>query len=483
MDYAVVQLCQFGRVPAVGGAHEVAGDALQAVDGRAAALGARLQVGRRILVAAVHAAVAVMVHGAISDVVAVHQIHDVADGIGVVRGVAVDFHIEDVAAAGKFVIGRLYLCLVARRAMVVHRHMVGVRVVDFVGDAGQYAECLAVFCGEFTGEAFGGSGQDGEVVFVFLGEFVGAGAHVAHDAQSERLGFVAFAVVLADERHKALCQTDEAYAQRAVVDYALHAVVGTEHVGAVPQLAHHERELLGEGRLLEVEAVVELACGDVEHIVKAAEEGVDALLLVADAHALDGYAHDVHRGEAQIAAADGCLFAVTVLEDACAAAHRGQLVLVALGVVGTPFLVLIEGGVEVYEVGEEAACRHLACKLVEVVVAVLRQIAHAAFFLPYLYGENGRGAVAYALVGAVEEFADDAAALGAGVGAVVDGGEHHLVAAARVDGVHVVYERLHGLVHTAHGAVDGVVQHALFAGEAVEIHRGVVVKLLVVQVA
>ena len=70
---------------------------------------------------------------------------------------------------------------------------------------------------------------------------------------------------------------------------------------------------------------------------------------------------------------------------------------------------------------------------------------------------------------------DDAAALGGGVGAVVDGGEDDLVAAAAVDGVHVVDERLHRLVDAADGLVDGMLEGAVAALEADEVALDVVV--------
>ena len=306
-------------------------------------------------------------------------------------------------------------------------------------------------------------------MLVALGKLIGLGAHVADYAQTQALGIVALAVVLAGESYKTRCQADKADAERAVVDDRLDAVGGTEHVGAVPQLGHHQRELLCQGGLLEVKSVAELAGGYLEHTVELAEKAGDSLLAVLDAHALDGDAHDIDGGETEVAATDGSLLAVAVFKHAGAAAHRGHLVEIALRVVGRPLLVLIEGGVEIDKVGEEAAGGHLAGQLVEVVVGVVGQVAHAALFLPYLYGEDGCGAVAHALVCRVEQLAYDASALGRGIGAVVDGAEDHLVAPARVDGVHIVDKRLHGLVHTRHGAVDGMLHHPLAAGKAVEV--------------
>ena len=104
---------------------------------------------------------------------------------------------------------------------------------------------------------------------------------------------------------------------------------------------------------------------------------------------------------------------------------------------------LVECGIQVQEVGEETSGSHFACQFVKVVVAVLRQIAYATFFLPYLYREDGGGSAAYTLVSGVEQFAYHTAAFGRGVCAVVDGAEHHLIATTRMDCIHVVDESLH----------------------------------------
>ena len=59
---AVAQLSQLSRVPAVGGSHQIAGDALKLVNVGATAFRAHLKVGLRIFVSAGHATVAVVVH-------------------------------------------------------------------------------------------------------------------------------------------------------------------------------------------------------------------------------------------------------------------------------------------------------------------------------------------------------------------------------------------------------------------------------------
>ena len=124
MYNAIFELGEFGLVPAVGGAYEVACDALQLVYVMAAAMRACVERFLGVLIAAMHAAVAVVVHRAIAYVVCVHEVYDVGYGLWIVGGVAVDFHIEDVAASGEFVVGAFYFGFVAGRALVVYRHVV-----------------------------------------------------------------------------------------------------------------------------------------------------------------------------------------------------------------------------------------------------------------------------------------------------------------------------------------------------------------------
>ena len=88
---------------------------------------------------------------------------------------------------------------------------------------------------------------------------------------------------------------------------------------------------------------------------------------------------------------------------------------------------LVEWGVKVHEVREETTCRHLTCELVEVVVTVLRKVAHTSLLLPDLDREDGSRAVSDTLVCSVEELADYATSLSRSVCTVVDRTEYNLV--------------------------------------------------------
>lgn len=113
MHDAVLEFGKLGIVPAISCTDEVAGDALQAVDVAAVAMRTLFKVFLRILISAVHATVAVMVHGAVADVVLVHKVDNIGDCLGIVGRITVDFHIENMSAAGQGMIRRLDLCLVA----------------------------------------------------------------------------------------------------------------------------------------------------------------------------------------------------------------------------------------------------------------------------------------------------------------------------------------------------------------------------------
>ena len=76
MHYAVFQFCQFCRIPTVSSTHEIACDALQFVDICATTFWANFQSACCIFVTAIEAAVAIVVHRAITDVVFIHQVND-----------------------------------------------------------------------------------------------------------------------------------------------------------------------------------------------------------------------------------------------------------------------------------------------------------------------------------------------------------------------------------------------------------------------
>ena len=77
-----------------------------------------------------------------------------------------------------------------------------------------------------------------------LGILVGLVAHIGHDAQTELLGFLTLAVMLAHKGYQTLGQAYEADSEGALVDDALDGVIVLKVLAAHPEGAHKQRELL-----------------------------------------------------------------------------------------------------------------------------------------------------------------------------------------------------------------------------------------------
>lgn len=114
MGDTILEFSKLGRVPALRGTDEVAGDALEAVDIRTATLRTDFHVRIRILIATLHAAVAVVVHRTVAHIEAVHHIDHAHDGRRIVGGIAIDLDVEDMTTTREVVVRSLHLGLVKR---------------------------------------------------------------------------------------------------------------------------------------------------------------------------------------------------------------------------------------------------------------------------------------------------------------------------------------------------------------------------------
>ena len=112
MGDTILEFGEFGRVPALRGTDKVAGDALE--DIRTATLRTDFHVRIRILIATLHAAVAVVVHRTVTHIEAVHHIDHAHDGRRIVGGIAIDLDVEDMTTTREVVVRSLHLGLVKR---------------------------------------------------------------------------------------------------------------------------------------------------------------------------------------------------------------------------------------------------------------------------------------------------------------------------------------------------------------------------------
>ena len=168
MCHTVVKLSEFATVPTVGRAHQVSSDALQFVDVLGTTFWTNFKIVISIFITTINATVSVVIDRAIAHVILVHHIHNTHDDLWVMSGITIYFHVEDMAATCQVVIWSLYFSLVACRALVIDRHVVGVGVVVTVGDTRNYAEFLAVFFGKLASQSLCRSGKHGIIVMVTL---------------------------------------------------------------------------------------------------------------------------------------------------------------------------------------------------------------------------------------------------------------------------------------------------------------------------
>ena len=89
-------------------------------------------------------------------------------------------------------------------------------------------------------------------------------------------------------------------------------------------------------------------------------------------------------------------------------------------IVSPPLTILIERSIEVQEVREETASRHLTSQLIEVKVTILRQVVHPTLFLPDLDGEDGCFTIAHTLIGREQYLTHDATPLSTCISTIVD---------------------------------------------------------------
>lgn len=113
VNHTVVEFGEFAGIPSVGRAHEIAGDTLDRLE-LGAAFRACVNIFVGILISAVRAVVAIVVHRSVPEVVLVHHVDDLHDRLFVMCGVTVYLHIEYMSARGERMIWSLNLGLVSR---------------------------------------------------------------------------------------------------------------------------------------------------------------------------------------------------------------------------------------------------------------------------------------------------------------------------------------------------------------------------------
>ena len=236
--------------------------------------------------------------------------------------------------------------------------------------------------------------------------------------------------MLPNQCYQTFCQSDETDAQSSLINNTLNGIIGVEFIGAYPQTAHQQWELLDKSCFLELEAFIQLLRCHFQHLIEFGKELSDTCFFIFYIHAFNSQTHNIDSGERKITTTNGGLWTETVFEHTCTTSHSSHLVDIALGVVGTPLTVLIIRGIKIQEIGEETTSRYLTGQLIEVVIRILRQIINASLLLPYLNGENGCLSVTHSLIGGKQNFSHNATSFGRSISTIVDRREHHLITTA-----------------------------------------------------
>ena len=249
MLYTVTLFRPFGRVPTVEIARQVTGDAAHAQD--VLPVTYRAAVVDDSFVTAVVAGVYRMVDGAVANLFVVHHLDNLGDGLHVLLRFSVQFHIGDVAASGQGMKRSFPLDFLYNRNRLLHVHMERIDIVVAVVHSFDEAVFSFVHPGETAGKSFRRGSQHGIVQTVFLLISLRYFVHFFHGRIERFPGFRVMPVPLSVECHHGVVPSDEADTQGTLVQHVAHFFIRVKLSAAFPYVvAHHERELPGEGRTL-----------------------------------------------------------------------------------------------------------------------------------------------------------------------------------------------------------------------------------------
>ena len=163
---AVVLLGPLGVVEVVERAHQVSGDAADALDrlvGGFVAVAVRALVADDAGVAADRVAVDRVVDRTVADAGLLHAADELLKGLDILAGVAVQLDIGDVAAVGQRVVRSFQPDFFEGVDVEVDRDVERIGIILAVGDAGDGAEAFAVDLDKPSGQPLGGGGDEREV--------------------------------------------------------------------------------------------------------------------------------------------------------------------------------------------------------------------------------------------------------------------------------------------------------------------------------
>ena len=143
-----------------------------------ATLRTNLKIIIGILIATIHATVAIVVYRAIAHIELVHHIHHTHDDLRIMSSITINLYVEDMSTTCHFMIRSLNFCLMTSGALVVYRYVVGIGIIIAICDTRNNAKLLTILLRELTTQALCGCGKHGVVVMILLTEVVDALTHI-----------------------------------------------------------------------------------------------------------------------------------------------------------------------------------------------------------------------------------------------------------------------------------------------------------------
>ena len=202
-------------------------------------------------------------------------------------------------------------------------------------------------------------------------------------------------------------------------------------------LSHEEGEVVHTLLRLNLKAVQQLLCHQLQHLIEPLVEGSFVVI------AFQRNAREVDGGEGQVAAGIGDLAGrvIHIAHHAGTAAHGGHFGLRTAGHI----VLQVIGRIQEHEVREETLCTDLAAHAEQIIVGIAGIIVDAFLDLEDVDRENAGLAVSESGIQCQKHIAHRHAAFRRHIGAIVDRGEGGLSAGTGMHGVQVVHEALHRL--------------------------------------
>ena len=332
--------------------------------------------------------------------------------------------------------------------------MIRVGIIISVCNSRNNTECLTVFCRKFSGQSFSRCSQYAVIMLILITKTVYLITHIGNNTQSQFLSRSIFSVMFTDKSNQTFRQSDKTYTQSSLINNRCYRIIRLQLLTSIPQSGHQQRKLFGIGRLLKLEPLVKLQCGNLEHFIQLSKKTSNPFAFVSNIHTFYRQPNDIDCRKRNISTPYRRFFSETIFKNAGTTSHCRHFIFITLRIIDTPFFMIIESCIQIQEIRKKTTGTYLTCQFIKVIIPVFRQVTYSTFFLPYLYGKNSCRPVTYTFIRRSQQFTNDATPFGRSIGSVINRTEHNLIASPRMNRIHVMNKSFHRLMHPTYRAVD-----------------------------